>query len=179
MVSARIHALILRIMTYEKSPRKLAFTCALGVYIGISPWVGLHTVMVFVLGWMFALSIPVLFLVSAMIHNPWTMMPVYAFDHLFGTWVFSYLGIDYRAWDPAWIESWNVLLKAQTGIGGFSLTAFFVGGNLLAIGTSVMLYPVMKRIFTKYLNSNVSSTSPTIAFKVAYENNISKQKSLS
>ena len=179
MIFNRIHALILRVIAHEKSPRKLALTCTLGIYIGISPLVGLHTIMVFLLGWMFTLNIPVLFTVSMTIHNPWTMMPVYAIDHLFGKWLFTFFNIDHCAWDPVWVESCNLFLKKHTGIAGLSLSAFFVGGNLLAIGVSVMLYPIMKHVFTKYLISNVSNTSPAIALKVAYENNISKQKSLS
>src|SRR5438477_13084837 len=123
MFSMRIHALILRIITYEKSPRRLAFTCALGIYIGISPLVGLHTAMVFVLGWMFSLSIPVLFIVSMMIHNPWTMMLVYAIDHLFGKWLFILFNIEHGAWDPIWVESCNLFLKEHTGITGLSLSA--------------------------------------------------------
>ena len=157
MIFKHIHALILRMITYEKSPTRLAFTCALGIYIGISPLVGLHTALVFICGWIFSLSIPVLFMVSMMIHNPWTMMPVYAIDHLFGKWLFTFFNIEHGAWDPIWIESCNLFLKEHTGITGLSLSAFLVGGNLLAIGTSVMLYPIMKRVFTKYLSHTVHS----------------------
>jgi uncharacterized protein (DUF2062 family) len=151
MIFARIHSLITHMIVYERSAERLAFTCALGIYIGISPLVGLHTAMVFVFGWMFALSIPVLFTVSMMIHNPWTMMPVYAIDHLFGKWLFSIFSIDSLQWDPVWVESCNLFLKEHTGITGLSLSAFFIGGNLLALGASVMLYPIMKRIFRKYV----------------------------
>lgn len=154
MVFNYVYSLLNRMTAYECCPKRLAFTCALGIYIGISPLVGLHTIMVFAFGWMFALSIPVLFIVSMMIHNPWTMMPVYAIDHLFGKWLFSILEIDHVAWDPVWLESCNLFLKEHTGISGLSLSAFFVGGNLLGIVTSVMLYPVMKRFFSKYLHRN-------------------------
>lgn len=159
MVLTRIHSLVARVMAYEKSPRKLAFTCALGIYIGISPLVGFHTAMVFVFGWMFALSIPLLFAVSMTIHNPWTMMPVYAIDHIFGKWLFTLLDIDHFAWDPVWVESCNFYLKQHTGITGLSLSAFFVGGNVLAVGVSVMMYPIMKHVFTKYLNVGLHSVS--------------------
>lgn len=168
MIFKRIHALIIHMVAYERSPRRLAFTCALGIYIGISPLIGLHTAMVFLFGWMFALSIPVLFTVSMMIHNPWTMMPVYAIDHLFGKWLFTILDIDHFAWDPAWVESCNLFLKEHTGITGLSLSAFFVGGNLLAIGISIMLYPIMKRVFTRYFNH---SSYSVVGFKATYENN--------
>jgi uncharacterized protein len=154
MVITRIRSLLNRIIAHERSPRRLALTCAVGIYIGISPLVGLHTAMVFIFGWMFALSIPVLFTVSVMIHNPWTMMPVYAIDHLFGKWLFSIFNIDSLQWDPVWMESCNLFLNKHTGIAGLSLSAFLVGGNVLAIGMSVMMYPFMKRIFTRFLSVN-------------------------
>jgi uncharacterized protein (DUF2062 family) len=194
MVFKRIHLLLQRMVASERCPSKLAFTCALGIYIGISPLVGLHTAMVFVFGWMFALSIPVLFTVSVMIHNPWTMMPVYAIDHIFGKWLFAILKIDCLKWDPAWVETCNLFLREQTGVSGLSLTAFLVGGNLLGVIMSVMLYPLMKRIFTRYLfsapHSNPNSTITSLGIqgktskigvralmkssKIVYENNSPK-----
>jgi hypothetical protein len=64
------------------------------------------------------------------------------------------LDIDHFAWDPVWFESCSLFLREHTGITGLSLSAFFVGGNLLGIVTSVMLYPIMKRVFNKYLTRN-------------------------
>jgi uncharacterized protein len=155
MVFNKIQSLLQRMAASERCPSKLAFTCALGIYIGISPLIGLHTAMIFLFGWMFALSIPLLFAVSVLVHNPWTMMPVYALDHVFGKWLFTLFEIDYLRWDPAWVETCNVFLKEHTGITGLSLTAFLVGGNLLGIGVSVMLYPLMKRVFAKYLAQKI------------------------
>ena len=113
-------------------------------------------------------------------------MLVYAIDHLFGKWLFTLCKIEHSAWDPIWVESCNLFLKEYTGITGLSLSAFFVGGNLLAIGTSVMLYPIMKRVFTRYLNLTPYSTSlhmetplKNMRFKInKYENNIAEEKSI-
>jgi uncharacterized protein (DUF2062 family) len=132
----------------------------------ISPLIGFHTAMVFLFGWLFTMSIPILFIVSVTIHNPWTMMPVYAVDHLFGIWLFDLFNIDYFKWDPQWVLSCNVWLQQHTGISGLSLSAFLIGGNLLAIGISVMLYPIMKRFFVWYLYRKSTTYS--------YENNSTK-----
>lgn len=154
MVRARIRALVKRLMIQERSPHKLALTCSLGVFIGISPFIFLHTVMTIVLGWMFALSIPAVFAVSILVNNPWTMVPVYSIDYLFGVWLFNFLRIDYTQLDPAWVESCNLFLKQYIGISGLSLWAFLVGGNVLAIVVSVMMYPFMKQIFIMYTAKN-------------------------
>src|ERR1700691_57350 len=91
MKLTQIKSLIQQLLAQEQSPRKLALTCALGTYIGISPLVGLHTVMTFLFGWLFSLNIAALFTISVLINNPWTMVPVYSIDHLFGKWLFTAL----------------------------------------------------------------------------------------
>ena len=152
MVLTHIRSLAERLVAQEQCSHKLAFTCALGVFIGISPLIGVHTAMTFLFGWMFGLSIPGIFAVSVLVNNPWTMVPIYSFDHVFGKWLLTALNIDYLSLDPAWVESCNLFLKNHTGINGLSLSAFLIGGNLLAIVISVMLYPLMKRIFTLYIS---------------------------
>jgi uncharacterized protein (DUF2062 family) len=152
---AQIRSLAERLVSHEQSAHRLALTCALGVFIGISPLIGGHTAMTFLLGWIFGLSIPAVFAVSVFINNPWTMVPIYSLDHLFGKWLLSVFNIDYLSWDPVWVESCNFFLKQHTGISGLSLSAFLFGGNLLAVGVSVMLYPLMKRVFTMYIPKSV------------------------
>lgn len=152
MVFAQVRSLAERLVAQERCSHKLALTCALGVFIGISPLIGAHTAMTFLFGWMLSLSIPAVFAVSVLVNNPWTMVPIYSFDHVFGKWLLAAFNIDYLNLDPAWVESCNVFLKQHTGITGLSLSAFLVGGNLLAIAISVMLYPLMKRVFTIYLS---------------------------
>jgi uncharacterized protein (DUF2062 family) len=152
MMVTHVRLLAERLMACEQSPHKLALTCALGVFIGISPLIGLHTVMTFVFAWLFSLNLATLFAISVLINNPWTMIPVYSIDHLFGTWLFNYLNIDYVQLEPVWLESCKLFLKEHTGITGLSLSAFLVGGNLLAVGISIIVYPFVKRMFTYYFS---------------------------
>jgi uncharacterized protein (DUF2062 family) len=137
-------------MAYERSPYKLSFACALGVYIGISPFPGFHTAMVLIFAWIFSVNVAVLFAVSVLINNPWTMLPVYSFDHIFGKWLLRLLDIDYMRYDPAWMESFNIFLKKHIGLTGLSPIAFIVGGNVLGIGMAFISYPVFKYIFARY-----------------------------
>jgi len=152
MVFTKVRSLAERLVAKEQCSHKLALTCALGVFIGISPLIGAHTAMTFLFGWMLSVSIPAVFAVSVLINNPWTMVPIYSFDHFFGKWLFGLFNIDYLSWEPVWVESCNLFLKQHTGINGLSLSAFLVGGNLLAIVISAMLYPLMRRVFTSYLS---------------------------
>ncbi|HSC24607.1 MAG TPA: DUF2062 domain-containing protein [Candidatus Babeliales bacterium] len=158
MIFTKLKLLAERLVAQEQSPHKLALTCALGVFVGISPLIGLHTIMTLLFGWIFALNIPTIFAISVLINNPWTMVPVYSIDHFFGRWLFSTLNIDYVNLDPTWIESCNLFLKEHTGVTGLSLSAFLIGGNVLALAVSCILYPCMKRMFTIYLSQKLLPT---------------------
>jgi uncharacterized protein (DUF2062 family) len=66
------------------SPKKLAAASAVGVFIGFSPTIGLHTISCLVLAWMFRLSKLVVFTTATVVSNPWTMVPLYGFCLWFG-----------------------------------------------------------------------------------------------
>lgn len=150
MIVRRLHSVFYWLIAKERCPHKLALSFCFGVYIAFSPFVGLHTAMVFLFGWLFALNTSILLGVSMFINNPWTMVPVYGFGHVVGTWLFRLLSIDVMSWNPGWINSCNVFLHKHLGASGISLGAFMVGGNLLGIGIGAMLYPVVKGIFVKH-----------------------------
>jgi len=124
----------------ERSPRKLAFSCALGVFIAFSPFVGLHTAMVFMFSWFFALNTALLFAVSMLINNPWTMVPIYATNHVVGDQVFYLCGIDGMQLNPGWVATINHWIMQHTGISGISFWAFMIGGHLLGLLLSFVVY---------------------------------------
>jgi len=59
----------------------MATAFAVGVFIGMSPLLGLHTVLGLIAAWMFRLN-RVITLVGVFVTNPWTIVPIYSF----GTW---------------------------------------------------------------------------------------------
>jgi len=149
MFRERMRALAKRLMVQERSPHKLALTCSLGVFIAISPLMGGHTLMTFILSWLMRLSVPAVFAVSFSINNPWTMVPIYSFNHLFGKWLFEWLNVDHTRVEPAWLESCYLFIKQHTGISGLSVSALLVGGHVLALGASLVVYMPMKKIFQR------------------------------
>ena len=119
-----------RLFMQEKSAYKLAASCALGAYIAFSPFVGLHTAMVFALSWLFTLNSTVTWAVSVAINNPWTMVPVYFSDYMVGDKLAQFFGFTLPA-------SW----------------AFLIGGNLLGLIIGVMLYPIVLRMCARFNHS--------------------------
>lgn len=133
----------------ERSPRKLAISFCVGVYISFSPFVFLHTVMVFLFTWLFRLNLPAVW-AGAFVNNPWTMVPCYAAGYMVGEFSLGTVcGIDTAAINPSWMGGLNESLTYYTGMKAVSLWSFLLGGNLLGIVLGVMLYPVFKRIFAR------------------------------
>jgi len=66
----------------RESPHRTALAFSMGVFIGISPLLGLHTLLGVVTSWIFRLN-TFTTIAGVYITNPWTIVPVYTFS----TWV--------------------------------------------------------------------------------------------
>lgn len=71
-----------QILTIKESPHKIAIALAVGVFIGMSPLLGIHTLLGLAIAWLFRLN-RLVTLVGVYVTNPWTVVPIYTF----GTWV--------------------------------------------------------------------------------------------
>ena len=136
------------LLGYEKRPKQLALACSTAIYIGFSPFIGLHTIMKFVFSWFFGLSFPVLFSISTLINNPWTMVPVYGMGYFVGQLVLDFIGINHYAYNPSFMASISSWIAPLLGTGEFSLLAFMVGGNLLGIVGALASYPLFNMLIT-------------------------------
>ncbi len=78
------------ILSLRDNPHHVAMSFAVGTFIGISPFLGVHTIMGFFVAQYFRLNTFVT--VSAVwITNPWTLIPIYSFN----TWVgMKMLGVE-------------------------------------------------------------------------------------
>lgn len=129
----------------NSSPRKLALSFSIGLFIAFSPFPGGHTVIMLAANWLFKLNFPILFLATSF-NNPWTMIPFYAFDYSFGYWfIHMFLGFS-----PSWVISFEKIF----GSGRVCLWSFFIGGNVLGIIAALMSYPFMVKVFRFYYENN-------------------------
>ncbi|HXW86367.1 MAG TPA: DUF2062 domain-containing protein [Candidatus Bathyarchaeia archaeon] len=155
----RMHA----IFTHTQCAHTFAKSVCFGVYVAFSPFVGFHTAMVILFSWFFALNFSLTLATSVLINNPWTMIPVYATDHLIGHYLFSLFSIDISRYEPTWVTTCSTYLEPYIGVQSLSLWAFLCGGNLLALCLSCILYPVAKNIGIRYISrsSPNHNTSPS------------------
>jgi uncharacterized protein (DUF2062 family) len=131
----------------------------MAIYISISPFVGFHTIMKCIVSWIFGINFALLFIISTLINNPWTMLPIYGIDYWLGTWLFSFTSIDHYAYNPRWIIVCNEWLQHYIGYDNFSLWAFLVGGNVLAALVAGISYPLLKWLITMVKNEMVINES--------------------
>lgn len=124
------------------SPSKLALSFATGLYVAFSPFPGFHTVMILACKWFLGFNFPMM-LLSTNFNNPWTMIPVYSLDYVFGYWlVHNLLG-----WNPGF----TVSLGKYLGESSICLWSFLIGGNLLGVFAAIISYPLCKGFFERLL----------------------------
>lgn len=70
------------IFSIKDTPHRLSIAFAVGVFVGMSPLLGLHTILGIFVAWVFKLKkVPTL--IGVYVTNPWTIIPIYTFS----TWV--------------------------------------------------------------------------------------------
>ena len=124
------------VIKLRESPHKVALAFATGVFIGMSPQVGLHTLIGFAVVWIFRLN-PFATLAGVYITNPWTVVPIYTFS----TWVGAQcLGIEQIIPQIAWSEiTFGYLLNELKPL----LMPFIFGSLLIGSVTSVITYIII------------------------------------
>ncbi len=137
-----------RLLLHERSPKKLALAVSVALYVAISPFLGLHTIMLVVAGWMFNLNIPVLIIVSYTVNNPWTMVPLM----LGGYWVgykilHVWLGLSVAAINPPIMHLVNDYLYRYIGLQDVSFWAWILGGNVVGLAVAAITYPLLHILF--------------------------------
>ncbi|HSW73826.1 MAG TPA: DUF2062 domain-containing protein [Candidatus Limnocylindria bacterium] len=136
----------------ERSCSKLALSCAVGVFIAFSPFMGFHTVMTFALTWLLGLNLAATFAVSCVVNNPWSMIPIYSADYLFGDALMRKLfNLDMVSLNPSWMSWVNEVLAKYCGLSDISFWSFMIGGNILGLMLAGITYPVMKLVFERVM----------------------------
>lgn len=132
----------------EGSPERLAIAFSLGVFLGFSPLLGLHTLIGLGLAIVFRLN-KLVVLMGVYLNNPWVIVPFYGFSFL--------LGIQLTGM-PQGAASIDQLLERIAGIGvttllqadfwGWTFSQWrllipvFVGSTVLCTGMALVAYPL-------------------------------------
>jgi uncharacterized protein (DUF2062 family) len=139
----------------EEPPDRVAAAIALGVGVGLSPFLGFHIVLAIALAFLFRLNRLDAFL-GQLVGNPWTIPPVFAAGYQLGRLL---LGRRVRHaprlnWDAllgsdgTWVLHPLETMRAVFGGHGFlpRLEAFLLGTTLLSIAAGFAAYFVARTV---------------------------------
>lgn len=146
---------ILQKCRYEKSPHKLALTAAVGVYIALCPFFGLHTFLVFASGLVFNVNVPLVFIISNAVNNPFTMVPIYVGGYAWGFWLLhSFFCLPVIHNYPPLLTWFVNFIAHYLPLSGISFWAFLIGGNSIALILALLSYVVLKPLFFAHFKKN-------------------------
>ncbi len=143
-------SLVKRLIVIERTPLKMTYASCVGIFIAFSPFIGFHWLMTILFAWLFNLNIAVIYAVSHIINNPFTMVPIYLADYAVGVYILNLLHIDMTHLDPWWVGWLNTKLACM-GLPHLSLWVFLIGGNILAILAPIIAYPILLRFYRRIL----------------------------
>lgn len=130
------------ILTVRESPPRLAFSFAIGVFIGMSPFLGIHTILGIICAYLLRLN-KFVTIVGVYITNPWTIIPIYTFSTWFGAKI---LGMDRVIPSFDWKKITLSMILSELGplLKPFVIGTLFVG-SISAIISFVILYHLVRK----------------------------------
>ncbi len=148
----------LKFLRLKGSPHALSLGAAIGVFIGITPTIPLHTIIIFALTVITRSSFIAGLLTSWLVCNPLTYIPQYYFSLKIGNMVTPYL-LDWnkikRVLDVLLSDaSFTLRLHSLMTLGYESIIVMLVGGILLALPFSIASYYLSYLTIIKFRNKN-------------------------
>ncbi|HCC54724.1 MAG TPA: DUF2062 domain-containing protein [Desulfobulbaceae bacterium] len=141
----------LKFLRLQGDPHSLAMGIAIGLFVGITPTVPLHTVFIIILAWPLRGNILAALIAATAISNPLTWLPQYYFSWRLGNWLLP----GYLSWEK--IRSLLGLFASDTGfqqnfatlgqLGLKAVAVMLLGGILLAIPFACAGYILSYKFF--------------------------------
>ena len=141
----------LRFRRLQGDPHFLAGGTALGIFVGLTPTIPLHTVMIIVLAFVTRTSTIAAILSSILICNPLTYFPIYYVSLKIGnaitpyqlTWEKMKTSLEVLLHGPGLKESFQTLAD----LGYEASVVLVVGGCVLALPFTIVSYFLSKKFF--------------------------------
>jgi hypothetical protein len=141
----------LKFLRLQGDPHSLALGVAIGLFVGITPTIPLHTALIIILAWLFRGNILAALIAATAISNPLTWLPQYYLCWRLGSWLLpgrlsweriqGLLGL--FASDASFTQ--NLALLGQLGLE--AVAVMLVGGVLLAIPFTCAGYLLSLKFF--------------------------------
>ncbi len=133
------------VISTKDSPKKIALSFAMGVFFGMSPLIGLHTVLAIGAAYLFRTN-KFVTIVGVYVTNPWTIVPIYTFTTWLGA---KLLHVDKIIPPLKWhAMSFSYLFNEVR----FLLWPFVFGSTLVALVSALIGYIVVYHAVVKQRN---------------------------
>ncbi len=140
----------------KETPHRISLAFAFGVFMGVSPFLGLHYIGGISLAWLFRLNKMVTF-IGISVNNPWTLVPICSGAAWIGA---KLLGLNQVLPDVDWksisllniiskfteLDNFIVLIKQMMPL----ISAFFVGSFVLCVPAAIASYFIIRVLITRY-----------------------------
>ena len=132
------------VVRLKESPHKVALAFSSGVFIGMSPLLGLHTVLGVLAAWLFRLNTFAI-IAGVYVTNLWTIVPIYAFSTWLGA---KCLGIEYLIPDTDWPDvSFSFILNSFEHLLLPFIFGTFMVGSLTSGASYIIIYTAIKKAY--------------------------------
>ena len=131
------------VIKLKESPHKIALAFSTGVFIGMSPLLGLHTILGVTAAWLFRLNTFAI-IAGVYVMNPWTIVPIYAFS----TWLGAQcLGLEQLIPNIDWPNcTFSYILSRLKHLLVPFLFGTFLVGSITSFISYVIIYRAIKRV---------------------------------
>ncbi len=144
------------IFQVKESPHRIALAFAVGVFMGISPFLGLHYIGGIMLAWLFRLN-KLITVIGVSVNNPWTIVPLSSFCAWLGA---KLLGIEQVLPEVDWARmSLSHIIGTMSDMDNFLIVvnklmplikSFFVGSFIICIISAIISYFLIKVLAVRY-----------------------------
>ena len=156
MLAAMIRSAIRNLLNLDDPPERTALAFAIGTFIGFSPLLGLHTILVAVVSVVWRLN-KLAVLTGSFLSNPWTIAPIVGASWAIGRLIIGSPPVELPQASLSALfttEFWR-LITAQWR----QLLPYGVGATILSIVCSVISYPLMLYILRHYRRAYLRAAS--------------------
>ena len=144
------------IFQVKESPHRIALAFAVGVFMGISPLLGLHYIGGIMLAWLFRLN-KLVAVIGVTVNNPWTIVPISSFCAWFGA---KLIGVNQVLPEVDWKSmSLSNIIGKISDMDNFLIIvdklmplikSFFVGSFVICIISAIASYFIIKVLVVRY-----------------------------
>ncbi|MBI4483082.1 MAG: DUF2062 domain-containing protein [Acidobacteria bacterium] len=136
-----------KLLKLDDTPPRTALAFSIGVFLGFSPFLGLHTILALAIAFLLGYN-RLAILVGLYVNTPWTAAPYYAF----ATW-FGALMLRYDAASASSLFTYSSFMKLPFWEKISHLEALvwpmMVGSTILALVAAFLSYPLARRLLRR------------------------------